>query len=95
MLYLDAVIRAEFDQKRWALPAKVYARPLELFESMSLSADAFAQELKLLGYRDVNCPRSRPRRPLTTISAVQAQTAAAAGNLRPAARGGESPDQTG
>lgn len=56
MLYLDSVIRAEFDQKRWAMPAKVYARPLELFEGMGLSADEFAQELKLLGYRDVNCP---------------------------------------
>ena len=56
MLYLDAVIRSEFDAKRWAMPAKVYARPLELFESMPLSADSFAQELGLLGYRDVNCP---------------------------------------
>lgn len=60
MLYLDSVIRAEFDQKRWAMPAKVYARPLELFQSMPLSADAFAQELKLLGYRDVNCPVEPP-----------------------------------
>ena len=56
MVYLDGVIRAEFDQKRWALPAKVFARPLELFQSMPLNADAFAQELKLLGYQDVNCP---------------------------------------
>ena len=60
MLYLDGVIRAEFDQKRWALPAKVYARPLELFAGMPLSADAFAQELKVLGYRDVNCPIEPP-----------------------------------
>ncbi len=60
MLYLDAVIRAEFDQKRWAMPAKVYARPLELFESMSLSANVFAEELKLLHYRDVNCPEAPP-----------------------------------
>lgn len=60
MLYLDAVIRAEFDRKRWAMPAKVYARPLELFEGMPLGADAFAQELKLLGYRDVNCPIEPP-----------------------------------
>ena len=60
MVYLDGVIRAEFDQKRWALPAKVYARPLELFSTMPLSADAFAQELKLLSYRDVNCPVEPP-----------------------------------
>lgn len=53
MLYLDSVIRAEFDQKRWAMPAKVYARPLELFEGMGLSADEFAQELKLLDRKSV------------------------------------------
>ena len=63
MLYLDSVIRAEFDQKRWAMPAKVYARPLELFESMALNADAFAEELKLLRYRDVNCPDAPPPPP--------------------------------
>lgn len=63
MVYLDSVIRTEFDEKRWAMPARVYARPLELFESMSLSADAFAQELKMLGYRDVNCPETPPPAP--------------------------------
>ncbi len=56
MLYLDAIIRAEFDEKRWAMPVKVYARPLELYESMALSANAFNRELKLLHYHDVNCP---------------------------------------
>ncbi len=65
MLYLDAVIRTEFDQKRWAMPARVYARPLELFTGMPLSADAFAQELKLLRYRDVNCPVEPPPLPET------------------------------
>jgi penicillin-binding protein 1B len=63
MVYLDGVIRTEFDRKRWALPAKVYARPLELFSGMPLSADAFAQELKLLKYRDVNCPVEPPPAP--------------------------------
>jgi penicillin-binding protein 1B len=65
MLYLDGVIRAEFDQKRWALPAKVFARPLELFSGMPLSADAFAQELRVLGYRDVNCTVDAPTPPAT------------------------------
>ncbi|MFZ4791211.1 MAG: penicillin-binding protein 1B [Candidatus Competibacteraceae bacterium] len=63
MFYLDGVIRTEFDQKRWALPAKVFARPLELFQSMPLNADAFAQELKLLRYQDVNCPPPPPPPP--------------------------------
>ena len=63
MLYLDGVIRAEFEQKRWAMPAKVYARPLELFSTMPLSADAFAQELALLGYRNADCPPPPPAPP--------------------------------
>ena len=63
MLYLDAVIRTEFDQKRWAMPAKVYARPLELFSGMALNAESFAQEVKMLGYRDVNCPVEPPAPP--------------------------------
>lgn len=53
MLHLDVVIHTEFNNKRWAMAAKVYARPLELFESMQLSADEFAKELNMLGYRDI------------------------------------------
>ncbi len=95
MLYLDAVIRAEFDQKRWAMPAKVYARPLELFETMSLSADAFAQELKLLNYQDVNCPETPPpapsgKRPLRRKSQPPPPDACG-----PPAGGGGSPDRVG
>jgi penicillin-binding protein 1B len=96
MLYLDAVIRAEFDQKRWAMPAKVYARPLELFEGMALSADGFAQELKLLGYRDVNCPVEPPP-PAETASAA---SGASRNPRRPKAcvpppSGGETPTKPG
>ncbi len=95
MLYLDAVIRAEFDQKRWAMPAKVFARPLELFETMSLSADAFAQELKLLNYHDVNCPEAPPsvpsgKRPLRRKSQPPPPEVCA-----PPPGGGKSPDRAG
>lgn len=44
-------IRAKFDGKRWALPAVVYARPLELYPGLNLSADMFEEELQLSGYR--------------------------------------------
>ncbi|MDH5180797.1 MAG: penicillin-binding protein 1B [Gammaproteobacteria bacterium] len=50
-IYLDFVIRNSFEGKRWALPAQVYARPLELYPGQKLSARQFAQELELLGYR--------------------------------------------
>ena len=52
-VYLDAVVRDKFEGKRFSLPAKVYARPLELFSGKQLSTHALRWELKLLGYRQV------------------------------------------
>jgi penicillin-binding protein 1B len=52
-LELDQTIRSKFAGKRWALPARVYARPLELFQGIELSAEQFAEELSLLPYRAV------------------------------------------
>jgi len=49
--YLDRIIRQKFDGKRWALPAVVYARPLELYPGLSLTASMLAEELQLAGYR--------------------------------------------
>ena len=98
MLYLDAVIRAEFDQKRWALPAKVYARPLELFEGMPLSAEGFAQELRLLGYRDVNCPVEAPPAPAPsgkTPHKRKARQPPAPTTCAPPAESGNSPSRPG
>ncbi|AFJ03284.1 Multimodular transpeptidase-transglycosylase [Methylophaga frappieri] len=48
---MDRHIRAEFEGKRWALPAKVYARPLELYAGASLSIADLKIELQALGYR--------------------------------------------
>jgi len=49
--WLDFRIRHEFEGKRWALPATVYARPLELYEGLALSPDQFREELERLDYR--------------------------------------------
>ena len=57
-IYLDARITATFSDKMWDLPARVYARPLELFEGAPVKADDFAYELRVLGYRAVNSPRN-------------------------------------
>ena len=51
VIYLDIVIRIQFEGKRWALPAQVYGRPLELYAGSTLSPQAFRQELEQLGYR--------------------------------------------
>lgn len=58
-IYFDARITATFNDKMWDLPAKVYARPLELFVGAPLSPDDLAYELEVLGYRSVTSARNR------------------------------------
>ena len=50
VLQQDNLVRTQFEGKRWALPARVFARPLELYEGQSLKADDFQKELQLLNY---------------------------------------------
>ena len=50
-IYLDYSVRERFEGKRWALPARVYARPLELFNGMNLTPSQLESELKLLRYQ--------------------------------------------
>ncbi|MCF7201815.1 penicillin-binding protein 1B [Pseudomonas oligotrophica] len=50
-MYLDAIVQEKFSGKRWTIPAKVYARPLELFTGQKLAKDDFLAELGALGYR--------------------------------------------
>jgi len=52
LVYLDAQVRYSFDERRWQLPARVYARQLVLTEGLRLTADDLAYELRLLGYRN-------------------------------------------
>jgi penicillin-binding protein 1B len=54
---LDATVRAKFEGKRWELPARVYARPLELYAGAPLNAKDVKDELKLLNYRE-QAPKS-------------------------------------
>ncbi len=51
--YLDVAVRAKFDGKKWAIPARVYAQPLEIYEGLSLRPEEFEAELKALGYQFV------------------------------------------
>lgn len=52
VLYLDQAVRERFEGKRFALPAKVYARALELYTGRRLSATEMKAELALLGYHE-------------------------------------------
>ncbi len=49
--YLDFRVRSQFEGKRWALPAHIYARALELYPGARLGADQLEAELVALGYR--------------------------------------------
>lgn len=53
LLYMDTHIRSQFEGKRWALPAKVYARPLELYAGLPISLTELKIELRGLGYQFV------------------------------------------
>ena len=46
IVYLDRIITAQFEGRRWTLPAQVYAEPLELYVGQSFGADALEQELQ-------------------------------------------------
>jgi penicillin-binding protein 1B len=56
VLYLDLTVRARFEGKRFALPARVYARPLELYPGLKLRMTELLAELSLLGYRKTDQP---------------------------------------
>ena len=53
-VYLDAVVTSRFEGRRFEVPSRVYARPLELYSGASLSASALRLELELAGYRSGN-----------------------------------------
>src|SRR5215213_2233928 len=55
-LYLDFRVRHEFEGRRFALPARIFARPLELHVGLRIPLPDVVDELKQLGYRDVTRP---------------------------------------
>ena len=48
--WLDLDMRAKFEGTRWSLPARIYARPLELYAGARLAPSDFERELSLAGY---------------------------------------------
>lgn len=69
---LDIQVREKFDGKKWSLPARVYSRPLELYEGLPLTPPLFEQELQALGYRfvsNISAPGQVVRRTLSSRDA--------------------------
>ena len=55
--WLDLDVRTKFEGKRWSLPARIYARPLELYVGARLEPSDFERELSLAGYHRSDAPR--------------------------------------
>lgn len=51
-VWIDYQIRRDFDELQWALPARLYARPVELYAGAHLSAQDLITYLQGLGYRE-------------------------------------------
>ncbi len=49
--YLDYTVRQQFEGKRWALPARVYAAPIELYAGLAMDDARLAKILQELKYR--------------------------------------------
>jgi penicillin-binding protein 1B len=56
LVYVDRQITAQFEGRRWTLPAQVYAEPTDLYAGQTFSADELERELKRLGYQRVRKP---------------------------------------
>jgi penicillin-binding protein 1B len=58
LFFLNHLINQRFDGDTWALPSRIYARPLELYTGMALNFEALKFELELSSYQRV---RNRPK----------------------------------
>lgn len=48
--WLDIQVRSQFEGKRWAVPAVLYARPMEVYPEQVLSPEDFRSELEASGF---------------------------------------------
>ena len=54
LLWIDYQVRRDFQALQWALPARIYARPAELYTGAHLGADDLTSYLQQLGYQQVD-----------------------------------------
>jgi penicillin-binding protein 1B len=59
VIHLDRVVTRQFEGRRWSVPARVYAQPLELYAGAPVRAEDLEEELKRLHYR-VGDPAAGP-----------------------------------
>jgi penicillin-binding protein 1B len=54
--HLDATIREAFEGRKFALPARVYGRALEVYPGLKLTPEQFSDELRAIGYHEHPVP---------------------------------------
>ena len=52
-VYLDAAVIKQFEGKKWAIPAKVFARPVELYVGKKITIPDLLAQLQRQGYQPV------------------------------------------
>ena len=57
LLWLDVRIQKEFEGKRWSIPARVYASPVELYAGLPMTKTALKKNLSALNY----VPNTQPQ----------------------------------
>lgn len=55
-MWLDREVTDAFEHKRWALPARVFGRPLEIYPGVNVSRERLVHQLESLGYQRVVSP---------------------------------------
>jgi len=71
---LDERIQAVFDGPKWSIPARVYARPLELYVGLSIDINFVANELERLGYSKSLTELARPGRFRVGVQKIEVHT---------------------
>lgn len=54
--WLDRKVVSAFNARKWELPARIYASPLELYRDFVIAPAVLTEALRVLGYRDVRAP---------------------------------------
>ena len=60
LVYLNVIVVTEFQGKLWTIPARVYARPLELYAGLPITPKQLIDELALLNYQPVSEAPAEP-----------------------------------
>ncbi len=68
VLDLDREVTQSLAQYDWQLPSKVYARPLEMHPGLDIKASEVVDELKLLGYQQLEVNDTEPEGTTTPLS---------------------------